>query len=207
VSGAAGVSDGPFRLVVRVPEDMFSLALEEDERDATATHAAFLDRVLPDGNAREEALEQLAAARRMLKDGGASWLGLAAGPYAGRMAMMLASITVTPFDPPEGLAPAGVLASMLRAEYPADAALIEEFQAPGGPAVGIRRAGTLDLADRHLATGVAQALVVYPEPGALGIVSGICLHPDDLDPVAALVAAIAARMTVMRNTGEAPIPG
>jgi hypothetical protein len=47
-------------------------------------------------------------------------------------------------------------------------------------------------------TGIAQALIAYPGPGALGIISGICLHPDDLDPVAVLAAAIAARMTITR---------
>lgn len=48
----------------------------------------------------------------------------------------------------------------------------------------------------QLTTGIAQALVIYPAPGALGIVSGICLSPDDLDPLAVLVAGVAARMTV-----------
>jgi hypothetical protein len=48
----------------------------------------------------------------------------------------------------------------------------------------------------------AQALVIYPEPGALGIISGICLSPDDLDPLAVLVAGIAARMTITRAAAD-----
>jgi hypothetical protein len=143
-------------------------------------------------------LGQLAAARRMLQDGGASWLGLTAGPRAGRWSLMLISITATPFDPPAGINPAQILAAMLRARYPAGTALTEEFRTPAGPAAGIRRAGSLDLHGTALPTGIAQALVAYPGPGALGVISGICLHPDDLDPVAVLVAGIAARMTITR---------
>ena len=199
MTAAAGLTSGPFRLHARVPGDMISLAAEDDEDTAAAAHAAFTDSWLPatapPGN-RQDMLSKLAAARQMLKDGGISWLGLAAEPHARRWSMLLISITVTPFDPPPGIAPAGTLAAMLRAEYPPGAALIEEFQVPGGPAVGIRRAGTLDLRGTQLTIGIAQALVIYPAPGALGIVSGICLSPDDLDPLAVLVAGVAARMTV-----------
>jgi hypothetical protein len=56
----------------------------------------------------------------------------------------------------------------------------------------------LELHGRVIPDGLAQALVIYPGPGALGIVSGICLHPDDLDPAAVPVAGITARMTITR---------
>ncbi len=205
MTAAAGLTSGPFRLHAAVPGDMISLAAEDDEDTVAAAHAAlagsWLPATAPPGT-RQDMLSQLAAARQMVKDGGISWLGLTAGPHAGRWSMLLIAITVTPFDPPPDIAPAGLLAAMLRAGYPPGTALIEEFQAPGGPAVGIRRAGTLDLNGTQLTTGIAQALVIYPGPGALGIVSGICLSPDDLDPLAVLVAGIAARMTVTRAAAD-----
>ena len=205
MTSTATVTNGPFRLDAKVPGDMVSLALEEDNETAAATHAAFIDRVVRapvPPRTRDDMLAQLGAVRRMLKDNGASWLGLAAGSHAGRWALLMISITVTPFDPPQGIAPSGALAAMLRAEHPADAALIEEFQAPTGPAVGVRRIGTLELQDRQIDTGVAQAIVVYLERGALGIVSGMCLNPYDLDLTATLVAGIAARMTITHASGS-----
>ena len=47
-----------------------------------------------------------------------------------------------------------------------------------------------------MTTGQAQALVVFPGAGALGVVSAVCPDPADLDRAAALVTEIAARMTV-----------
>jgi hypothetical protein len=44
-------------------------------------------------------------------------------------------------------------------------------------------------------------LVVYREVGALGVVSGACRSPRDLNATAALVAGLVARMTV---TAAAP---
>jgi hypothetical protein len=75
--------------------------------------------------------------------------------------------------------------------------LIEEFTTPGGNcAVSVRRVVTQRLNGKNVTTGQAQALVVYPAPGALGIVSGVALDPDDLDRAAVLVMEIAAGMTV-----------
>jgi hypothetical protein len=42
----------------------------------------------------------------------------------------------------------------------------------------------------------AQVLVVYREVGALGVVSGACRNPRDLNATAGLVAGLVARMTV-----------
>jgi hypothetical protein len=45
-------------------------------------------------------------------------------------------------------------------------------------------------------TGQAQVLVVYCAAGALGVVSGACRNPRDLNATAALVAGLVARMRV-----------
>lgn len=118
----------------------------------------------------------------------------------GRTAVVLVSITVTALDPPPGTPKATTgdsLAARIRARHPGSSALIEEFTTPGGNcAVGVRRVVTQRLNGRNITTGQAQALVLYPVPGALGIVSGVALDPDDLDRAAVLVTEIAAGMTV-----------
>ena len=131
----------------------------------------------------------------------AAWL--TSTPVEGRTAVVLVSITVTALDPPPGTAKQGTakacesLAARARAIHPAGTALIEEFTTPGGNrAVSVRRTVTQRVNGRDVTTGQAQALVVYPGPGALGIVSGVALDPDDLDRAAVLVTEIAAGMTV-----------
>jgi hypothetical protein len=131
----------------------------------------------------------------------AAWL--TSTPVEGRTAVVLVSITVTPLDPPPGT-PKGragdSLAARVRARHPAKrrgGPLIEEFTTQGGHcAVSVRRVVTQRLNGRDVTTGQVQALVAYPVPGALGIVSGVALDPDDLDRAAVLVMEIAAGMTV-----------
>jgi hypothetical protein len=117
-----------------------------------------------------------------------------------RTSVLLVSITVTALDPSPGTQKANgckPLAARVRARYRAGAALVEEFTTQGGnQAVGVRRIVTQRLGGRAVTTGQAQALVAYPGPGALGIVSGVALDPDDLDRTAVLVMEIAAGMTV-----------
>jgi hypothetical protein len=135
----------------------------------------------------------------------AAWLTSA--PVEGRTSVVLVSITVTALGPPAGTpkATAGeFLAARLRARHPAGTACIEEFTTTeGNHAVSVRRVVTQSLNGRDVTTGQAQALVVYPAPGALGIVSGVALDPDDLDRAAVLVTAIAAGMTVTSATAAA----
>jgi hypothetical protein len=133
----------------------------------------------------------------------AAWLGVTSTPVDGRTAVVLVSITVTALDAPPGAAPPGAgraaesLAARVRARYPEGTALIEEFTTPGGNrAVGVRRIVTQRVNDRDVTTGQAQALVAYPGPGALGVVSGVALDLADLDRAAVLVTGIAAGMTV-----------
>jgi hypothetical protein len=136
-------------------------------------------------------------------DDSAAWLGMTSTQVDGRAAVVLVSITVTALDeltraaPPGAARAAESLAARVRARHPAGTALVEEFSTPdGNPAVSVRRAVTQRLNGRDVTTGQAQALVVYPGPGALGVVSGVALDPDDLDRAALLVTEIAAGMTV-----------
>lgn len=131
-------------------------------------------------------------------DDWAAWIGLTSTPVDGKTAVVLVSITVTALDMPQGAANAGEsLAVRVRARYPAGTATIEQFTTPGGnPAVGVRRTVTKQVDGRDVTTGQVQALVIYPGPGALGVVSGVALDPDDLDRAAVLVGEIAAGMTV-----------
>jgi hypothetical protein len=136
----------------------------------------------------------------------AAWVGAAtvADAASGRDAVILVSITVTAFDPPPARAVGEVLVARLRTRHTGETAHIEEFAVPGdNPAVVLRTVTRHRLGRRYVATGQAQALVAYPAAGALGVVSGVALDPDDLDRAAALVTDIAARMTVTVATAAA----
>ena len=134
----------------------------------------------------------------------AAWL--TSTPVGGRTSVVLASITVRSLDPPgtPKAKEAESFAARVRARHPAGTALVEEFTTPGGDrAVCVRRVVRQRLNGRDVTTGQAQALVVYPGPGALGIVSGVALDPDDLDRAAVLVTEIAAGMTVTSASAAA----
>lgn len=142
----------------------------------------------------------------------AAWLGASAAQVGGRHALMLVSITVTAFAwPSGGAANSGgavneMLGARLRARYPEPGTLVEEFITQAGhPAVRMRRMATEDVDNRQVPAGEAQALIAYPEPGALAVVSGACFHPDDIDAAAALVTEIATRLTVT-TTAAAALP-
>lgn len=135
----------------------------------------------------------------------AAWL--TSTPVGGRMSVVLVSITVTALDPPSGTPKAKAcesLAARVRSRYRDGTALVEEFTTPGGQeAVSVRRVVTQRIGGREVTTAQAQALVVYPGPGALGVVSGVALDPDDLDRAAVLVTEIAAGMTVTSASAAA----
>ena len=163
----SGVTPHPFRMLATVPEGMVGLPADGDW---------------------------------------AAWTGFWSAPMDGRDAVILVSITVTAFDADRaggagtarGAGTAGdVLAARLRVRHAEAAAVIEEFRTPGGdPAVCLRCPVTEQVCGREVTTWQAQALVAYPSAGALGVVSGVALDADDLDRAAALVAGIAAGMTV-----------
>jgi hypothetical protein len=139
------------------------------------------------------------------EDEWAAWLGATSTVVDGRTAVVLVSIAVTPLDEsPAGARAGESLAARVRAMHPDGAALIEEYTTPGGNrAVGVRRTVTQQVNGRDVTTGQAQALVVYPGPRALGVVSGVALDPDDLDRAAVLVTGIAAGMTITSASAAA----
>jgi hypothetical protein len=135
---------------------------------------------------------------------GADLLFTATDARNGGDATIVVSVTVLPFALPPGISASEALAAMLRTRDRGDRAVVEEFQtAAGHPAIGIRRIrpGAPENGRLAVNTGQAQVLVVYREAGALGVVSGACRSPRDLNATAALVAGLVARMTV---TAAAP---
>ena len=130
-------------------------------------------------------------------------------------AAIVVSITVLPFELPPEVAAGEALGAMVRGRDRGDRAVVEEFRTTAGhPAIGIRRIRRgAPRADgrRAVSTGQAQALVVYRAAGALGVVTGACRHPADLNATAALVAGLVARMTVTAaapgSATAAPAPG
>lgn len=131
----------------------------------------------------------------------AAWL--TSTQVGGRTSVVLASITVRPLEARPGTPKANAakaaesLAARVRARHPAATSLVEEFTTPGGHhAICVRRVVHQRRGGREVTTGQAQAMVVYPGPGALGIVSGVALDPVDLERAAVLVTKIAAGMTI-----------
>jgi hypothetical protein len=138
-------------------------------------------------------------------DGGwAAWSGFDFAADGERKSVVLVAIAVTPFNPAPGAAAGEVLRAMLRARHPAGAAAIEELStADGNPALRTRCTVTEQRDGRPVTTGQAQAFVVFPGAGALGVVSAVCPDAADLDRAAGLVADIATWMTVTAATAAA----
>ena len=134
----------------------------------------------------------------------AAWSGFDCATDGERTSVVLVSIAVTSFAPAPEVAPAEVLRAMLRARHAAGTAVIEELStAEGNPALRIRCTVTEQRGGRSVTTGQAQAFVMFPGAGALGVVSAVCPVAADLDRAAGLVAGIAARMTVTAATAAA----
>lgn len=136
---------------------------------------------------------------------GADLLFTATDARNGGHATIVVSVSVLPFALPPEVTAGEALAAMLRARDRGDRAVVEEFRtAAGHPAIGIRRirpGAPRENGRLAVNTGQAQVLVVYREAGALGVVSGACRNPRELNATAALVAGLVARMTV---TAAAP---
>jgi hypothetical protein len=199
-------------LRARVPEGIFTLAVEAGDEAAAAEHAAFADRCRPlllhavGGDAEEavwlraELIGQLDAMRRTAAASGLGYLGAMAGDRDERPVLILLGIAAAPFAFPAGIDPASLLAAMLRGQYPG--AAVEEFATARGTAVGLRRCEETALpapADRPLAitAGISQALVPFPEAGVLGTVTGFCYSPADIDVATVFTATIAHHLTVV----------
>jgi hypothetical protein len=134
----------------------------------------------------------------------AAWSGFDYAAGGERKSVVLVAIAITPFAPAPGTAPAVELGAILRARHPAGTAVIEELStAEGNPALRVRRTVTEQRGGRSVTTGQAQAFVVFPGAGALGVVSAVCPDAADLDRAAGLVSGIAARLMVTAATAAA----
>lgn len=186
-----------------VPDDLFSLAVECDDAEAAAAHAAFLDEHLPadaPAEVRPQALAQLAAIRRELIDGQVRYLGLASADIDGHWVLCLFGVSVATFWIRDVVHPGNLLAAVLGHQLEPEQALIEEFDTPHGPAVGVRRAEVLTVPQtdppRQVDTGAAQVVVMFPVLDVVGVVSGFCLDLDDIDLTAAVVGQIAHTLVI-----------
>jgi hypothetical protein len=133
----------------------------------------------------------------------AVWSGFDWVAGSERKSVVLVAIAVTPFTRAPGATPAEELTALLRAMHPAEAVIEELSTADGNPVLRIRCVVTEQRDGRAVTTGQAQAFAVFPEAGALGVVSAVCLDAADLDHAAGLVAGIATRMTVSAATAAA----
>ncbi len=215
----ADIAAGHRRLRAEVPEGVFSLAVGADDQTAATEHAEVARDWLPAGaprSLRDEAQARLGAARELAGRGGLGYLGVVTGQADGRARMVMVGIAATTFKPPPGVEPSGLLAALLRHQYPRPCAVVEEFETPHGPAVGVRRGDRLVPPDRPgqadgpgqaerpgraaIETGISQALVIFPEADLLGTVTGFCPDVADIDLATVFTARIAHSLTLL----EAP---
>jgi hypothetical protein len=201
-------------LRARIPDRIFTLALELDDGQAAAEHAAFADRCQPlllrvaeDDPARADRLRadllgQLGALRQAVAASGLGYLGALAGEHDSRPALIVLGIAAAPMEFPDGLDAASLLAALLRSQYPG--AAVEEFPTARGAGAGIRRCEELCLPPASpggglltVTTGISQALVPFPDAGLVGTVTGFCFTPADIDLATVFTAAIAHHMTVV----------
>lgn len=200
------IGAGGWRLRAEVPEAGFTLTVEADEVTAEAEHAELIGRCVPPawGQVREAMLAQLRAARQVLAGSGIGYLGVLAADVDGRPRMVVLGVAAATWEPPEGIDATSLLTAMLRHSYPQASALVEEFPTDHGPAVGVRRCGELTLPFPRpdgppvtIDTGISQAMVIFPGTRLLGIVTGFCFHPTDIDLTTVFTATIAHKMTAV----------
>ena len=215
------VAAGGWVLRAQVPEGIFTLGVEADERTAAAEHAAFADRCQPlllravGGDAaevgwlRDDLIGQLGAVRQTVKADGLGYLGALAGERDGRPALVLLGIAATPLGYPVGVDPVSLLVAILTKQYP-DAA-VEEFPTARGAGAGARRCesfrlptGGADGQPLGIDVGISTALVPFPEAGLLGQVTGCSFRPEDVDLATVFTATIAHHMTVASASGRSP---
>ena len=208
------VAAGPWRLQAKVPDGIFTLAIEASDDRARAEHAAFADRCLPllahggddPQQLKADIIRQLAGLRQAVAGTGLGYLGALSDVRDGRPALLLLGIAATMLSLPDGVEPASLLAAMLRHEYPD--AHIEDFPTSTGVGVGLQyvRDQTFDgllpggtptgNEPLTLRTGIAQALVPFPEAGLLGMAIGFSLTAADIDLATVFAATIAYHLTL-----------
>jgi hypothetical protein len=206
------VAAGGWRLRAKVPDGIFTLAVEADDETAHAEHAAFADCCLPlipaasddPRQVRLDIVSQLTELRHTVAGTGLGYLGAVADVRDGRPALLLLGIAAIPLSVPEGIESVSLLAAMLRHGFPG--AQIEDFPTAQGQAVGLQRYEEQTLAGPALGseaatitTGISQALVPFPEADLLGLTTGLCLTPDDIDLATVFTATIAYHLTIGRG--------
>lgn len=205
VRGYPEIAAGGWRLRAEVPDGIFSLAVGAG--DDAVEYAEAAGPWLPPGaldRVGEGALAQLGAVRKLAARAGLGYLGVMTGqggqdgPANGRPWMVMLGIAATGFRPPPGVEPRGLLATLLRHQYPGPSALVEEFETARGQAVGVRRCDQLTLPGppaerraRAIDTGISQAFVIFPEAGLIGAVTGYCFDVSDIDLATLFTAKIA----------------
>ena len=118
-------------LRTQVPDGIFTLAVELDDSQAPAEHAAFADRcqslllrVADDDLARADRIRadvigQLGALRQTVAASGLGYLGALAGEHDRRPALIVLGIAATPMEFPDGIDPASLLVGCSAAGIPA----------------------------------------------------------------------------------------
>ena len=179
-----GVTPHPFRMTAKVPDEIVSL-------EADGEWAAWSGVAIWAG--------AKGAGRKGDGNEGNGSMGA-----SGAVSVALVSIAVAPLRLTSGAVAGETLRAALRERHPTDAAVIDEFATAGGhPALRVRDVVTQPVNGHPVTTGQAQVLVVFTGAGALGVVSGICPDPADLDRAAALVCEIAAQLSVTANEAAA----
>jgi hypothetical protein len=183
-----GVTTHPFRMTASVPDEIVSL-------EADGEWAAWSGVAIWSG-AQGAGAEGAGVAESGVAGGGKGG--------GGPVSVALVSIAVAPLRLASGAVAGETLRAALQERHPTGSAVIDEFATAGGhPALRVRDIVTQAVNGRPVTTGQAQVLVVFPGAGALGVVSGICPDPADLDRATALVCEIAAQLSVTANQAAA----
>jgi hypothetical protein len=199
-----GVTPHPFRMTASVPDEMVSL--EADGEWAAWSGVAIWSRGTRAGGTEAGGTRKGGTRAGGTEAGGPGEgaPGEGGAPDSGPESVALVSIAVTPLRLASAAAAGETLRAALRQRHPAGTAVIDEIATAGGnPALRVKE--TVDqLVNGHpVTTGQVQVLVVFSGAGALGVVSGICPDPADLDRAVALVSEIAARLSVTAGQAAA----
>ena len=193
-----GVTPHPFRMTASVPDEMVSL-------DADGEWAAWSGVAIWSGGTGAGGTGASGTGPGGTgggRHGAGGWGGRPRG--SGPESVALVSIAVTPLRLASAAAAGETLRAALRERHPAGTAVIDEIATAGGnPALRVRETVTQLVNGHPVTTGQAQVLVVFPGAGALGVVSGICPDPADLDRAVALVSEIAAQLSVTAGQAAA----
>jgi hypothetical protein len=179
-----------FDIEFGLPEDLHVLTLAADDEDARDQLRRFA--VQRD---EEPASDGLVAARAFLQTDSVVWNGVLRAPIDGRSVLAVFGVTVRPLRERES---ARSIAETTSRRY-ADDAVVEPFPTRHGEAIGVRRVGTLVVADDEVTTAVAQVSCVFADVGGCATVTGVALSLDDLDITTLVVGAIADTVRLVRR--------